>query len=705
MVARCLWFDSGIITENEFLSSVIFLVYNWFMFYGLADWQFWLNGLYFIFLAIILFFVPGWCLLDLAKVGRKMSRTTKLFLSPVLGLSVFTLVIWLGGMLGFYQALYFYLAAGVSLAIYLGIKKWRAGWRFSLSKKNLLPLFLLIILGLGIQMPAIFTSGLRSNEGVRFFFTNNQDGLMHLGFINSLAEDFPPLRPEVNDYLYDYHYFSDLLMAQFVRLGVPAINIFCQYLPIFISIFTTGLVYQAVFFVTKKRSAAVFTTLVFLLAGDGGWLLNVFLRGGNGWAMASFDNGADQFLNMPFAVAKLIFVAAWLSLNYFWQHKNQKMLFLLALLLIPLTLFKVYWLFFFIGGWGVTLAVRWFQAWQKKQVKPLLIKESLVAGAILFCSWFLLQSIVTTGDSLHFIPQVWPREIAAAQHLNWQNWFLREQVFLEAQNQPRLVLENSKLLLVALIFVFGARLFGLLPNKKARLLLRSENVWFFYTSFFVWTFFGFNFLQEKGGFNTFNFLILAATALSFLLGANLVVWWESDLGRAAHTHTRLAGLGKLAVVLIFLLLAPRTFYNWRNYVKTTAAPDFTVGLYETDFLELLAQAKKSTDYDDLSVVAPKNERFTQASVIPGLIGRKTYLSNQFILETHNYDFSAPADKLQAIWQETSQIAWQEQLQDLGVSAVILETSDLDKLSSQLRESLQPSFSNAAGMLILLDSEL
>ncbi|MDO5561502.1 MAG: hypothetical protein Q4G02_01880 [bacterium] len=666
------------------------------MIYGLADWQFWLNGFYFIFLATVLFFVPGWWLLNLIRVNQKISRATKLFLCPVLGLSIFTLLIWLGGTLGFYQILYVYLVAAFGLTVYYGIKKWRTGWRFSLSKKNLLPLFLLIIFGLGLQMPAIFTSGLRSSEGVRFFFTNNQDGLMHLGFINALAEDFPPLRPEVNDYLYDYHYFSDLLMAQFVRLGVPAINVFCQYLPIFISIFTTGLVYQAVFFVTKKRSAAVLTTLVFLLAGDGGWLLNIFLQGGNGWAMASFDNGADQFLNMPFAVAKLIFVAAWLSLNYFWQSKNQKALFLLPLLLIPLTLFKVYWLFFFIGGWGITLAVRWFQTWRKKQIGSLLIKESLIAGVVLFCSWFLLQSIVTTGDSLHFIPQVWPREIAAAHHLNWQNWFLREQVFLEAQNQPRLILENAKLLLAALIFVFGVRLFGLLPNKKARSLLHSENIWFFYPSFFVWTFFGFNFLQEKGGFNTFNFLILAATALSFLLGVKLAVWWDSK---------KPAYLGKLAVVVIFLLLAPRTFYNWWNYVQTTAAPDFTVGLYETDFLELLLQAKKSTRYGDLFVVAPKNERFTQASVIPGLIGRKTYLSNQFILETHNYDFSAQAEKLKTIWQENDPIAWQEQLRDLGAVAVILETSDLESLTPPVRENLQPSFSNKAGMLILLDSEL
>ncbi len=688
------------------------------LFYGLTDWQFWIYGLYFVLLAVGLFWLPGYFLL---RKEEKFTRASKFFLSPILGMVLLTALAYTGGVCGSYWLLYVYVGVIiVAAAVFLkkegkkeNLKKLKEWGQKLWTRQGVL--LSLILLGLVIQLPAIFGSGLRGEDGGRFFFTNNQDGLMHLGFINSLAQSWPALRPEVNDLLQNYHYFSDLLMAQLVRLGLPTAQVFFQFMPVLISILTTGIIYQAILLITKRKKIALITTLVCLLAGDGGYLLSQFISGGKGWEMATFDNGADQFLNMPFAMAKMIFFAAFMNLNFYWQEKKNSSLFLLLLLLIPLTLFKVYWLFFFLGGWGVTLLVRtikilitddktWKQCWGIWQ--KLLAKETSVYLIVLLGGFVLLKSITSMSDSLVWVPLVWPREIAAAQQLNWREWFLCEQQFVLNHNQKRIIWENGKLIGVALIFVYGARLFGLLINQKVARSLRSENVWFLLTSFFVWTFFGFNFLQEKGGYNTFNFLILAATCLSILLGVNLAIWWGEKIEKRQKWGQKALNLaGKFIVIMVFALLLPRTYYNWQHYLQITKEKKETAGFYENSFLELLEKAQQKTKETELIVVSPENERQRRASVVPGLIGRKTYLSNQFILATHNYDYAQKEETLKSIFAQTKLDDFKLGLRNLGIKTVILEWSDVKKmnlnLQNDLNKNLDHYFYNQIGILIEL----
>lgn len=684
--------------------------------YGLMDWQWWTNGLWFVLVTGVLWWAPGYFFL---KKYKNVSRATKFFLAPILGLVLLTVVAYVSGMLGIYDLIYIYeiMVAGVA-----GWQLWqwgRAGkikigqWVREVWQREKV-LLILILLGLIVQLPAIFGSGLRNVDGVRFFFTNNQDGLMHLGFIESLAERWPAMRPEVNAPLQNYHYFADLLMAQLVRLGLPAANVFGQYMPLALSMLMTGIIYQAMLWVTKKKRVAIWTTLVCLLAGDGGYLLSWLIPGGKGWEMATFDNGADQFLNMPFVVAKLIFFGAWLILNIYWKEKKSSWLGLLVLLLLPLTLFKVYWLFFFLGGWGITIVVRtvkiivadnksWKEVgkvWWRKMGWEAVAGLVVVIGGLI-----LLKSIASEGmsDSLLFMPWVWPREIISADHLNWREWFLREQQFVAANNWKRIWWENGKLLLVSLVFVYGARLLGLLVGPKAARTLGRENVWFMLTSVVVWTFFGLNFLQSKGGFNTFNFLILAVTALSILLGVNLACWWEESTVKKRWLRWSITWGRRVLVVVIVGLLLPRTVHNWWWYSERTWQGKEEAGFYGNELLELLEAVKMESDEQTLVAVAPANERMRRASVVPGLAGASTYLSNQFILKTHNYDYESKETKMKEIFAEIDVKYFSASLRDLGISTVLLEEKDIESMDKVLLDGIKSSLrvikENKAGVVM------
>lgn len=685
--------------------------------YGLGDYQFYGYWLYFLFLSVVLFWFAGWQELNWIEKGvkkEKLSRTTKFFLAPVLGIVSLTVVAWLSGTLKIYNAVYVYQAVWLVVAVWQFWKKIKSKqWRRGIKNKKLWRewwrqnwgLLTLIVLGLLIQMPAIFGSGLRVPDGVRFFFTNYQDGLMHLGFIESLAQGFPPMRPEVNEVLHDYHYFSDLLMAQLARVGVPAVNLFFQFMPVLLSIVTTGVIYQAILLVTKNKKAAVLTTLTFLLAGDGGYILTFFFKEGKGWEMATFDNGADQFLNMPFVMAKMIFFSAWLLLNQFWRERQKKIIFALMIVLMTLTLFKVYWLFFFLAGWGVVLGIQFGQNLiTKRKMNWTEIGCFLLTAGVSYC---LLLSIGSgAADGLTFVPLVWPREIASVNHLNWFEWFLQEQNLLSVhswQTSVDLLKLNIKLVGMTMIFIFGARLIGLLIWKKTIRLLRSENVWFFVSAFFIWTFIGLNFLQVRGGYNTFNFFILAGVALLIPLGVNLANWWDENKKRTRWQKICL-WVRRGLVMVVLILLAPRTIRNVIHYWQITDEQrNYEVGYCNNEKLEIFEKTRELTVVNEVIGVRPRGS-FEGASTIPGLAARKTYLSNQFILESHNYDFEEKNAKMKEIFEKSEIGDFKNSLRELGVGTVVLMGEDREKMNAGLIENLtkEAVFQNSEGMIIKID---
>lgn len=683
--------------------------------YSLLDYQFWLDSLYFILIVGLVLFYPGWLII---RRWSKLGRGAKLFLAPVLGLVSLTLVAYLSGQIGNYALVYGYVILLSTTAIIHFIvqmvkhpftkKQWRgkiAVWWQGIKRNWLL--VGLICLGLLIQMPAIITSGWRTNEGVRFQFTNSQDGLMHLGFINAMTAEFPPLRLEVNDELTDYHYFSDLTMAQLARLGLPVVHLFFHWLPVFLSILTTGLIYYSILLITRRREAAAWVTLVFLLAGDGGYLLSWYYQNTRGWEMATFDNGADQFLNLPMMFAKPIFFSCWLLLNHFWQTGKKQALAIITVLATTLVLFKVYWWIFLVGGWAAAifyqLAKKIITA-KSRSVAALgqmireLLPEVIVWLLVGIVGYGLLNSITTQSDGLTWVALAWPRTIASPAHLNLIDWSLREQTLLAAGSRFGLWRARIELVIISLIFVDGARLLGLYPTKKTRAQLGGRNVWFLLASVAVWTIVGFNFMQTKGGLNTFNFLILAAVALLPIVGCNLANWWSGS--SQPQKSPFITWLARALVIVVLLLLAPRTIRNDYHYWRTSLVHDQdSESLYSTNELELLAQLRRQTTFTDLIIVLPTNSHWQQTNAIAGLAGRRTFLSNQGILATHNYEFDAKKQQLQDAFQPT---AWEEirlRLRNLGGDYLLLTNDEYQTIAATA--TLVPIFQNDFGVIINL----
>ena len=660
--------------------------------WGLSDWQWWGQGFYFLFLTIVLFCLPGW---QLVKRMTRLPWWARVTLSPVVGMVVVTVVAYLLGTLGGYSLVPWVLTiiAVVGVASSdselrcveqkLRQKTWwqrKGQWLQSHWQ-----VVVLVLLGLMLQMPAIFGSGWRDEQGVRFFFTNNSDGLMHVGFINSMAQEFPPLRPEVDAPLTDYHYFSDLLEAQLVRLGLPSVNLFFQFFPVWLSIVTTLLIYASVLMVTKSRTAAGWTTLVFLLAGDGGCLLMPLMRESRGWEMTTFDNGADQFLNMPYATAKAIFFAWWLVINHYWQKKQNKSLWLAVLLGTVLVLFKVYWWLLVVSGWAMAMVG---QCLQEKKLKFQWL-ECLAWGATAGVGGMMLRSILSAGDQLLLTPLAWVKTAVGADNLNWQAWLVREPVVTAAPWASSNWLWWLAIVMVAVIFIFGARILGLAIDKKMRETLGARNTWFLGVTAIVWPLVGLNTMQAKGGLNTFNFLVIAGIAMLVLLGVKLAGWWQENKVK------------QVLAIAVLLRLAPRTIRNSSFYWQATWQPtDKVAREYSNERLQLLAKLQELTDWQEVILVHPDNQDLRAAAVVPALAGRKTFLSNEVILATHNWDYSEREQQVKSVFEAEEWGDFVGRADNLGTKYWYVEKNDEHYLRWEV-EAEKVIFENEAGKIVQL----
>lgn len=642
-------------------------------FYGLNDWQWWVNGVWAACLFLVVIWWPGWMIVSRMTQWR---RATRAWTANVVGVVTLALVAYLCGSIGIYSLMYGY--AGLSVVSLL-MMIWRQRERIKKINKTEIVTFIkgekvfiyLIFLGLVLQLPAVFGSGLRMSDGLHFIFSNYKDGLMHLGFINSLSQEFPPLRPEVNLPLENYHYFADLVLAQLVRWGVVSLNLFFQYFPIWWSVVTTGVIYWVVREACGEKKVAWWVTLVFLLASDGAyWLTFIFPRN-NGWQMASLDNGVDQYFNIPYVMAKTICVVVWGLLNHYWCTGKKRVLVLLVALLIPLTLFKVYWSLLFGSSWVIAWLWRvGRRAWQRRNAtrKEKIVTKQLwleLAGVLIVAigsGWLLAKTTTGQAAKMAWVPLLWPKLLISTEHLGWEEWALRQQVYAQSPSWKRETWDNVLLVMVALIYVYGARLAGCWYEKKAWQRLDLANYWMMIIPAVGWTIVGFNVLQGVGNFNSFNFLVIAGVALLIPLGVNMAYWWENKWG-------------KLAVILVLGSFVPRLAWGWSEYLGQTWTRQ---GAHiSNEQLALLTQVRQMTTWEDLLLVNPDNEFNEAVSLYPALAGRRTWVSGQQVLATHDLDFSEREQGAREVIHGTRlPVAWQA-ARDRQIDWIVLDAWDLE----------------------------
>lgn len=594
--------------------------------YALSDWQWWASFLWFWVAIGVSWFIPGLVVLSYLKI----SKSLQFFIAPVLGLCLWALQGYAFGWLGIRAATYVYIVVFLVWA-------WRRrahiipfAWKIQLPPI----VWLLLFAGVILQLVPVWGSGWMSDIGVRYYFVNIFDGIFHLSLARSLVDNIPPLQPgAVGLTVTNYHYLSNLVLAELTRIWhLPLNHLYFQYLPVFGSLWLGLTVVLLLKQWSKNTWTLVFGLLLLYGVGELSWLINIVLGSNSNVPFEVFvDHGILQFLNPPQAFAKLVFIAVLILLHQFWVKRTWQLAVVIGLMVSTIVGFKVYF------GLGMALGLsaacallvgvwlakhhnyrRWpslQKIWQ--ECLPFVVL-ALTAGAL--AALIYIPANASAGG-LFFDFLTWPKLMLGFTKLNWNEWWLRLQVYQAAGNTKALVVWYGMAVAIFLFVIYHIRLIGLgvvLPRLRQGL-LQTEVVFLLVPSV-IFSFIGMNFLQVSGGSNTFNFMVVALTMLN--LSTAIV------LGRLAQNRI-LAVICLVVVCLTLVQTAYVQYFFTSNYFSGTNSQ-----LISRGHLDALAFIKTQSNPTVVQTL-PQHYFDETTPYFYFFTGKSSYFGGRGILNSHN----------------------------------------------------------------------
>ncbi len=644
-----------------------------------------LQFIIFVFAAFVSFYLPGSLIVSFLKVRSKL---ISILLSCVFGMVMWGIQGYLFGYLNIRWLTYLYL--GFVFLFSIIYKRSLLIRIYNIFPKiiftNKIPV-ILIIIGIITQLLPVIGSGLKTADGIIFFGNNAYDGLTHLGFIQSLIDHFPPVEPGAYDLpLRNYHYFADLVIAELSRIWeIPISLLLFQFIPLLVS-FLTGIgAYLAVrsFGGSKKMG----NWMVFLLyfAGDGAYIFMLILHRTFGFYTPAIDSGAMQFLNMPNAMAKMIFITALIPLQYFISSNKKTWGIFSVFFLAPLVGFKIYFGIFSILGFSLLIFKRLISQLIKSKEANIVIgiintlkKESFSLFLLLLFAGIVLAIYLPANGSaggLSYYPLEWPKSFLGAGSIDLKEWWLRKQFYDANRNYMGIFILDLIAIVITLVSIHGTRLLGFFPNFKLLKFLGWEKALFFIPGLLLFHFLGLYTLQASGGFNVFNFFVVGTVVLS--------LFSSFTLGQLSESKKLFV---KVFLIIFIILTIPRAIheitYNIDNY-KTH------VDSYTLSNEELLALRYIDMNVQKNAIVQshPNNEKDYNAGYLSAFSKRLTYLSGVVFLETRNQKITEKKISLQHMFEVDSAAEFVKLAKDKKIQYIYLQKVPQQSLRFSPDESI------------------
>lgn len=641
------------------------------MYFGLANPELYLYGVLFLLAALFSWFIPGWVVLTWARVKDPILR----FLAAMpVGLALWGIQ---GYLLGYAQ-LRILTVLYIAIFALLFLQQWRVGtlqkdllvvWR-SLRKQ---PLWLGIAVAISsfLQIYAHLGSGLLTPAGLPFYFVNSVDGIMHLSYIQSLIHTFPPQEPgAIGQPLVNYHYWSDLVLADISRIWqIPVLHSFFQYAPLLLSTWTTLLFLYLLKSLGGSTKAVLIALFLLTFGGDAAYLITLILHGTWAQAVSSLDSGVSFYFNIPQVFGRFVFLGALLLLLEWWKKRTWSLGIVIALSLATLFGFKVYYALYAITGFCAVIGLQTlgtFFSYARKNSLLIALRYTIqqlwpayvVVGLLaLACLAIYLPTNSGAGGLVYSFFE-WPHLLLSANNINYQDWFLRIQVYEAAGNVRNVLVFNTFAVFLTFVAVYGTRMLGMLPLFR----LDTDNwkrlVMFFLPVNILFTVLGLFTLQTSGGLNIFNFLIVP------ILSYNLFT---------AITLSRLPNKIFWPVIVLFVLFTlPRTFFQLQHFSKAYGAEKSDLLLSPAE-LEAFVYLQQNTELSAVVQSLPSDTQNVLTPYIPWLSQRSSYLAGIEMLRSHNQPTEERLANLVLALAATTSAQRNEELRELGITHMLLPT--------------------------------
>jgi hypothetical protein len=645
--------------------------------YSLLSIQFILFFVLFLGAVLVTFYLPG----SLFFSGKRFTPGQHIFLSCITGMVLWGMQAYVFGYLQLRGLSYLYLL----LVVFLAYRKrvvavsLLSELRHEVVKHRYI--VLLLSLGVLVQMIPVFGSGVRFPEGVRFFGVNGYDGIMHLAFINSIVQSFPPMEPgAVGNHITNYHYWSDLIIAELVRVWrLPISHTFFQYMPLYLSVLTGLGVYQVMRVMGFSKAAGVWGIFFFFFAGDAAYVMMLLLHRTLSFASPAIDNGVTQFLNMPNAMARPVFLAGIMLLMSWLRERRMTDGILMIIVTAGLVGIKVYYGLFTVLGISLIFVAECVMHLINgvRCKSPVTVLHHAVRKERVFLILLVLLAIISAGiylppnknaGGLGWYPLEWPKQFLGTGALDWREWWLRRQVYEAAGNTRNLFILDIAAIIVALVAVHGTRLIGLLPNRSVYKTLGWRMLVFFLPGLLLFHILGLFTLQKSGGFNVFNFFIVSTTVLS-LFSAMIMADWSRKSSIVKKT----------VIIMIVLLTIPRALHEVSHTVTEYTQAEFNSVLVSNGELAGLTYIARAADDQDVVQSHPANVQDQTTPYVSFFTGQLTYLTGTGLQETHNQPIGERKKRLQHLFSPETSTELYENSKALGIDYFYFRKKKEEKL--------------------------
>ncbi len=508
------------------------------------------NALKFLLLVLVFFFIPGYAL-----IKRKL-------LALPLGISVFTLLVWVLGFLKLDNLIW---GLPIISLIYIVIKRKTFSWKIPSTKSDFL-LWPLIIVGSLSWMVTQFKNGLMFNYGMGFWGPNGHDGIWHLSLISQLQKNVPPQNPIfAGTNLSNYHYFFDLMVAKSANvLSIDPVELLFRLFPILIAILAGLLIFKVSEKIFNSTKAAFFSVFFLYFGGSFGWVLTYIKDGAfAGETMFWAQQSISTLLNPPFAISIVILLAGLLLFYELLQKQDDKWSSLIALILLWGTLieFKAYAGILVLGAYGLFA------------LQKILFKRdfSVLLGFIptLILSLVVFLPNNSGSESLIEFQPFWLIEsmVNAQDRLGWQRLTLT----LESGVWYKLIYGYGLGILIFLIGNLGTRIISLAAIKD----IFKQSFLFYFIALSI--ILPLMFVQKGTAWNIIQFFYYGMLVLNIFAGIGLYKLIKK-LPQAVSI---------LVVVAAVLLTIPTTLGTFQHYLPER--PPAKVSQLELEALKFLKQ--------------------------------------------------------------------------------------------------------------------
>ncbi|GIK84012.1 MAG: hypothetical protein BroJett025_06340 [Patescibacteria group bacterium] len=544
-------------------------------------------------------------------------------------------------------------------------------------------LFVLVAVSSFLQIFSHVGSGLMTATGLPFYFVNSVDGVMHLSYIQELVKNFPPQEPgAVGLPLINYHYWSDLVQAELIRVWqLPTIHVFFQYAPIVISTWTTVLFLRLISYLGGSRKTQLVALLLLTFGADAAYLITQVLHGHWGPNVSSLDSGVTFYFNIPQVYARFVFLASIFLLTKWWKERSFKTGVLVTLLIASLFGFKVYYALYAVFGFcfvvGLEIILHFISNLKKKSVVTALITTMqnskfslLLVGILAAISLAIYLPVNKAAGGLTYSFFEWPHLLLSAVNIDYIDWFLRMQVYKAYDNTRNIIIFNLWAAFLTFVAVYGTRMFGMLPLFKTKNEHMKKLFLFFIPTNILFVLLGLLTLQTSGGLNIFNFLIVPILAFNIFVAFNL-----------SQLKTKIF----VPFIVVFALLTiPRSLIQLNLFYErySTSQADAVISPNELEAFTYLRNQEAATVQTSM-----ENYYNYQTPYISFMSGQPTYIGGVSMLESHNQPTKERVAEIKEALTQSDSNLKADLLRSLGITYFIVPTSEYQKPNTWLVEKV------------------